>query len=63
MPHDVKTRWNLTYKMLEFAVKYRDVLDRLLGERDWDMRNYELASGEWRIATQLRDVLKVCFAV
>ena len=59
MPHDVKTRWNSTCDMMEFAIEYREVVNKILGERELNLRDYELSAEEWEIATQLRDVLKV----
>jgi hypothetical protein len=59
MPRDVSTRWNSTYDMLTFAIEYRDAIDTLSGDREFKLRQYEMTPAEWRIATQLRDVLKV----
>ena len=59
MPRDVKTRWNSTYDTMEFAVEYREVVNKILGERELNLRDYELSPAEWEIATQLRDMLKV----
>jgi hypothetical protein len=59
MPRDVKTRWNSTFDMLNFAVEYQTALDQLAGERASNLRQYEMGQDEWRIARQLRDVLKV----
>ena len=59
MPRDVTTRWNSTYYMLDFAVQYRAAIDSLAGTRDLALRKYELVSAEWKIAEELRDVLKV----
>jgi hypothetical protein len=59
MPRDVTTRWNSTYDMVEFAVKYRAAIDAMTAARDLDLRKYELIPEEWEIAKELRDVLKV----
>lgn len=69
MPRDVTTRWNSTYDMLEFAIRYRLAIDKITGERTVDpatgkstseLRILELDEGEWTIMGQLADVLKVC---
>lgn len=59
MPRDVSTRWNSTYDMLVFALKYRDALDIITGDRDMKLRQFEINDEEWTIARQLCDVLKV----
>jgi hypothetical protein len=59
MPRDIKTRWNSTFTMLDFAVAYRKALDLLSGDRANGLRELELKEDEWRIVVQLRDVLKV----
>lgn len=59
MPRDVRTRWNSTFDMLDFAVEHREALDTITGDRDMKLRQYELSEEDWVIATQLRNVLKV----
>jgi hypothetical protein len=59
MPRDVSTRWNSTYDMLDFAIKYRPAIDAMTAIRELDLRKYELESAEWGIAGELRDVMKV----
>ena len=61
IPRDVRTRWNSMFDMLNFAVEYRDALDAITGDQDMKLRQYELSKEDWKVATQLRDVLKVSF--
>ena len=63
MPRDVKTRWNSTLDMLDFAVQYIPAIDTITGDHDMKLRQYELSKDDWDMARQLRDVLKVssCF--
>jgi len=59
MPRDVATRWNSTYDMLEFAIEYREALELITGNQRMKLRQYELTEEDWKIATHLRDILKV----
>jgi hypothetical protein len=61
MPRDVTTRWNSTYNMLDFALKYREAIDVITGDRDMKLRKYEMDEEEWEVARQLCEVLKVRF--
>ena len=60
MPRDVATRWNLTFDMLQFALEYRAAIKQITGEVDMKLRNYEMSSEEWDVASELCEVLKVC---
>ena len=59
MPRDVKTRWNSTFDMLDFAVEHITAIDTITGDRNMKLRQYELSKDDWDMAHQLRDVLKV----
>jgi hypothetical protein len=59
MLRDVATRWNSTFDMLEFALKYRAAIDKLSGTREMGLRQFELSKEEWVITEQLRDALQV----
>ena len=59
MPQDVSTQWNSMFDMLDFAIRYRAAIDTMAVVRDFDLRKYELVPAEWKIATELRDALKV----
>jgi hypothetical protein len=65
MPRDVATRWNSTFDMLDFALRYQKPLQVITSNLDLNLRQYELSRDEWKTAEQLRDVLKVlstCFS-
>ena len=58
------TRWNSTYDLLEFAVKYRQAIDALTADKQLKLRKYELFDDDWRIIDELVSVLQVrgeCF--
>ena len=59
MPRDVRTRWNSTHDMLEFALSYRAAIDDVTGNKSANLRRYELSEDEWVIGQQLCDTLKV----
>jgi hypothetical protein len=61
MPRDVITRWNSTFEMLDFAVKYRIPIDEITSSRDLNLCKYELQDKEWEDAETLRDTLKVIY--
>jgi hypothetical protein len=47
--------------MILFATEYRAALDIMTANRDMNLRKYELSKKEWGMATELCDVLQVCF--
>ena len=59
MPHDVSTRWNSTFNMLDFAIEHIAAINTITGDRDMKLRQYELSEDDWNFARQLQDVLKV----
>jgi hypothetical protein len=59
MPRDVRTRWNSTFDMLAFALRYRAAIDDITGNKKADLRRYELDNEEWKVAEQLCSALKV----
>ncbi|KDR70619.1 hypothetical protein GALMADRAFT_75845, partial [Galerina marginata CBS 339.88] len=58
MPRDVRTRWNSTFDMLDFAVEHRVALNTIMGDRAMKLRQYELSEEDWKIGEQLRDIFK-----
>ena len=59
MPRDVTTQWNLTYDMLEYALKHRKAVNALTQQRDLKLRKLELADDEWAVLKELHNVLQV----
>ena len=57
MLHDVSTRWNSMYDMLEFAAEYRAALNVITANLDINLCQFELSKKEWGMATELCDVL------
>ncbi|KAG1763760.1 hypothetical protein EDD22DRAFT_776686 [Suillus occidentalis] len=53
MLHNVSTRWNSTYDMLDFAVEYRQALDNFTGDHKFGLHDFKLSEQEWTIAKQL----------
>ncbi|KAJ7189127.1 hypothetical protein C8R46DRAFT_879129, partial [Mycena filopes] len=57
IPRDVATRWNSTYDLLAFAVKYEAAIDAITGDKlHRALRESDLELEEWRI---IRDLVKI----
>jgi hypothetical protein len=59
LPRDVVTRWNSTYYMLDFAFKYRAVVDAMTADKSLKLRKFELEDEEWLVVEDLVAILKV----
>jgi hypothetical protein len=59
LPRDVVTRWNSTYYMLDFALKYRTVIDTMTADKSLKLRMFELETEEWGIVEELVTVLRL----
>jgi len=47
IPLDCRTRWSSTYQMLQLAIMYRLVLDKMTANRTLGLRTFELDDREW----------------
>jgi hypothetical protein len=59
MPRNVRTHWNSTYDMPDFAYAYRTAFDSITANQSMNLQSYELSKEEWKIVKHLRDVLAV----
>ena len=59
LPRDVVTRWNSTYYMLSFAIRYRAAIDAMTADKSLKLRKFELETEEWTIADDLVTILLV----
>jgi len=59
IPRDVVTRWNSTYDMMQFVLKYRQPIDGITANKELKLRKYELDNEDWRIIEDLVSVLEV----
>ncbi|KAJ6512710.1 hypothetical protein C8R45DRAFT_812338, partial [Mycena sanguinolenta] len=58
IPRDVRTRWNSLYDMLVVAVEYKEVINDVTGNRDLNLRKYDLSNPEWLILEDMVYTLK-----
>jgi len=59
MPRDVTIRWNSMYDMLVVGNEYSEAVDVITGDRNMNLRKFEMSKEEWAVAEQLQEVLKV----
>jgi len=59
LPRDVVTRWNSTYYMLSFAIRYCAAINVMMVDKSLKLRKFELETEEWAIAEDLVAVLLV----
>src|SRR3984885_1706438 len=59
LSRDVVTRWNSTYYMLSFAIRYRAAIDAMTADKSLKLRKFKLETEEWAIAEDLVSVLLV----
>ena len=59
IPRDVITRWNSTYDMLVFCLKYKEPIDAITADKVVKLRRYELDPKDWIIVEDLVSILKV----
>ena len=58
MPRDVVTRWDSTYDLLLFALRYRAAIDTITADKKLKLRKYELYDIDWAIVDDLAAVLE-----
>jgi hypothetical protein len=58
IPRDVVTRWNSTYDLLVFALRYRVAIDAITADKKLKLRKYELYDIDWVIVDDLTVVLE-----
>ncbi|KIM83857.1 hypothetical protein PILCRDRAFT_53538, partial [Piloderma croceum F 1598] len=49
----VTTRWNSTYDMMDFILKYRHAIDQITADKVLKLRKYELDNDDWAIIEDL----------
>ena len=59
LPRDVSTRWNSTFDMLDAAIEKRAAVDKITGDKENQLRDYELLEAKWKLLEELREVFSV----
>jgi len=63
LPWDIVTRWNSTFYMLSFTLKYRIAINAMTADKALKLQEFELEDEEWLIVEDLVAVLKVTTVV
>lgn len=59
IPWDVATQWNSTFDMLNYTLKYWQVVNQVTQQRDLGLHKYEMLDEEWQVVDQLCSILEV----
>ena len=59
IPCDVATRWNSTYDMMRFVLKYWVPIDSITANKSLKLWQFELDNEDWKIIGDLVSVLEV----
>jgi hypothetical protein len=53
MSHDIRTHWNATYDMLDFAYQYKWVINKITDIHEMKLCEYKIEVHEWEVVWQL----------
>src|SRR5260370_18963085 len=59
IPRNVRTCWNSTYNLCEFALGHKTTIDSFVTVKEPKLRKYLLDLHEWELISQLSEVLRV----
>ncbi len=59
IPRDIRTRWNVTYDMLDFTYQYKKAINKITNIQEMKLHAYKIKLHKWEIVKQLCDFLKV----
>jgi len=58
IPRNVVTRWNSTYDMLRFTLKYCEAVDEITTDKSLKLHKFELEDEDWMIVEDLAAILE-----
>lgn len=56
---NVKTQWNLVLDMVVVALEFRELVDKMSGNKTLGLRRFELGDDEWASMEKMINILKV----